>query len=290
LLPVLVEAPQRQNVITLRDGRSLAWSEWGPEDGQATLFCTGAGMSGSLGFGPDAVRDLGVRLIGIDRPGLGRSDPDSNKSFASWTADVGELTERLNLGRPTAVGFSQGAPFALALAHGGLVHAVAIVSGQDDLGHQRFKDVLDPGVGALLQQIKQDRAGVERHIAATATPEWLWSMISQMSGEADRSIYNAEPFATHYRQALSEGFAQGASGYARDLTLAMSPWPVALGEITVPVQLWYGAKDTSPVHSPDLGAGLAIRLPQVSRTVFDEDGSAILWLHSRNILEELMRT
>lgn len=287
---VTIEAPQRRNAITLRDGRALAWSEWGPADGRTILFCTGAGMSGSLGFGADVVHALGVRLISIDRPGLGRSDADQGKSFASWTADVAELIDQLEATRTPVVGFSQGAPFAFALAHAGLTHAVAIVSGQDELSHRRFQGMLDPAVDALRLQIHEDLMGFERQIIETATPEWLWTMISQMSSDADQSIYNAEPFATHYRQALEEGFAQGASGYARDLIMAMSPWPFDLGDIDVPVHLWYGAKDTSPVHSPDHGAGAASILQRGSRTVIDRDGSAILWLHARSILERLVNT
>jgi pimeloyl-ACP methyl ester carboxylesterase len=64
-----------RDALRLPDGRTLAWSRWGPPTGRPVLLCTGAGMSGSLGFGLDAVPALGLQLLGIDRPGLGRSDP-----------------------------------------------------------------------------------------------------------------------------------------------------------------------------------------------------------------------
>ncbi|MFI6866658.1 hypothetical protein [Nocardia sp. NPDC050406] len=35
--------PERLGTTELADGRTLAWSEWGPRDGTAVLFCTGAG-------------------------------------------------------------------------------------------------------------------------------------------------------------------------------------------------------------------------------------------------------
>lgn len=47
----LVTAPERQATMRLHDGRVLAWSEWGRVDGLPVLFCTGAAMSGWLGFG-----------------------------------------------------------------------------------------------------------------------------------------------------------------------------------------------------------------------------------------------
>jgi hypothetical protein len=56
---ISIQGPERQAGITLSDGRKLAWSEWGPENGRCVLLCSGAGMSGSLGFGVDVVHDLG---------------------------------------------------------------------------------------------------------------------------------------------------------------------------------------------------------------------------------------
>lgn len=111
----------------------MAWSEWGRPDGLPVLFCTGAALSGSLDFGARDLPDLGLRLLASDRPGLGWSDPDPGKTLASWVEDIRELVEAEGLGVPLAVGSSQGAPFAFALAGGGLVGALSIVSGQDQL-------------------------------------------------------------------------------------------------------------------------------------------------------------
>ncbi|MBD1909329.1 MULTISPECIES: hypothetical protein [unclassified Leptolyngbya] len=63
--------PERQTFIRLQDSRKLAWSEGGSVNGTPVLCCTGAGMSGSLGFGIRHLPALGLRLIAIDRPGLG---------------------------------------------------------------------------------------------------------------------------------------------------------------------------------------------------------------------------
>ena len=49
--PVPVSPPERRETLRLPDGRALAWSEWGPPDGSPVLFCTGAALSGRLGFG-----------------------------------------------------------------------------------------------------------------------------------------------------------------------------------------------------------------------------------------------
>ena len=66
----------------------------------------------------------------------------------------------------------------------------------------------------------------------------------------------------------------------------MGRWPLALAEITIPVDLWYGAEDTG--HSPDNGAFLATRIPGAHRHVVPEAGGSLLWTHAEPILVRLL--
>lgn len=282
-----VTPPERQTAIQLKDDRKLAWFEWGPENGIPVLFCTGAGMGGSLGFGTSHLSDLALRLIAIDRPGLGLSNPHPTKTLSSWVDDVRELLHGNNLHSVLAVGFSQGAPFALALAEAGLVEAIAIVAGQDDLSHPRIKPLLQPDVAQMIAAVEQDTAAFEQHFSQTATWDGLWQLIIAMSAARDRSLYLSDSFSQAYQNCLREGFSQGARGYARDLVNAISTWPFAVENITIPVDLWYGGLDTSPVHSPDFGATLASRLPRSAHILDPEEGSSILWTRSQDILSRL---
>src|SRR3569623_3277640 len=127
--PFNVRAPARRGVRRVAHERRMAWSEWGPADGAPVLFSPGAATSGSLGFAGDAVERLGVRLIAVDRPGLGGSDPAPGRTLLDTAADIRALTSALSLERPAIIGFSQGAPLALACAAAGGVSAVAVVSG-----------------------------------------------------------------------------------------------------------------------------------------------------------------
>ncbi len=115
----------------------------------------------------------------------------------------------------------------------------------------------------------------------------LWEMSIGMSAEFDRILYEGDTFSQSFRRTLQESFSQGAQGYARDLVNALSSWPMKLEEITIPVDLWYGNLDTSTVHSPDFGATLALRLPNVSRTFEPNEGGSILWTKSWQILSKL---
>jgi len=270
------------------DGRRLGWSEWGDAHGAPVLFCTGAGMTSSFGFGADAIRELGARLICIDRPGLGGSTPDPDKSLVSYARDVTAVLRSEGIVRPAVVGFSQGAPFAVAVAGVNAVSAVALVAGQDELAYPPTKRLLHPDVAGLVAAIEADREGFEASFASRVDAEGLWSLIIGMSAPEDRALYNEPAFAAAYRRSLAEGFAQGPAGYVRDLTLAMSRWSTQPEALAVPVSLWYGKRDTSPVHSPDLGATLSSRFPHASLHVLPDEGGSLLWTRSRDILRELV--
>ncbi|MFT3770736.1 MAG: alpha/beta fold hydrolase [Minicystis sp.] len=136
--------PARLDHATLPDGRRLALAEWGPEDGAPVLLCPGAATSRWLGFGGHVVDTLGVRLISIDRPGLGSSDPLPGRTLLDWADDIRSLIAARSLSQPAIVGCSQGAPFALTCAAAGIASAVAIVSGTDELGEPDLRGRAHP--------------------------------------------------------------------------------------------------------------------------------------------------
>jgi pimeloyl-ACP methyl ester carboxylesterase len=241
------------------------------------------GHSRTLGFATEELGGLGVRLISADRPGLGASDPDPGRTLLDWAEDVRELVPA---GTPV-VGCSQGAPFALACAAAGVAGPVAIVAGSDELSHAAFVDRLDPQLRGLVESARDDPAGALAAFSSF-TADGLWEMVVDTSLELDRRLYTEPAFERAYRRALDGGFAQGPAGYARDTVLAMAPWPFALEDLAVPVDLWYGEHDASAVHSPDLGATLELRIPDARRHVLADAGGGILWTHGAQILTALL--
>jgi pimeloyl-ACP methyl ester carboxylesterase len=283
-----VNPPTRLGTVLVPDGRVLGWAEWGPALGHPVLFCPGAATSRWLGFGGDDLGRLGVRLISVDRPGLGASTGAPGRTLDDWASDVAHLARVQGLPSLAAVGFSQGAPLSLACAAAGVVSAVAVVSGTDELAHPAVRARLEPGVARLVEQVAADLAGA-RALLEGMTAEKLREMVLAGSGPADLAVYTEPTFAAAYGRALREAFSQGPAGYTLDTLLTLSPWPFAPEDIRVPVDLWYGDADKSPVHSPDLGATLAARLPHARRHVVPGAGGALPWTHGGAILEALLR-
>ncbi|GAA2064668.1 alpha/beta hydrolase [Streptomyces albiaxialis] len=270
----------------LAGGRVLGWAEWGPRDGTPVLFSPGAATSRDLGFGPDAVAALGVRLIALDRPGLGASTPAPGRTFADFAEDVREFAARRGLGRPAMVGNSQGAPFALACAAAqGVVGALAVVSGADEIAHPAFAAGLPEGLARLVRLSAEDPDAAEKEFAGF-TPQAMWDMVTAHSPARDLAVYQEPGFAVAYRAAMERAFARGPEGYARDTVLAMGRWEIDLADIDVPVDLWYGDEDTS--HSPDQGVTLTGRVPGAVHHLVPGAGGALLWTHAGDVLRVLL--
>lgn len=280
-----IDDPARTGESEMPGGRRLGWAEWGPPDGTPVLLVPGAATSRRLGIAAGAAEALGVRLISVDRPGLGASSPAPGRTFAGFAADIGRFAALRGLGRPAAVGNSQGAPFALACAAAGVIGALAVVSGADEVAAPEFADALPPELRGMVDAVAADPDAAAQ-LFAGFTADAMWTMVTSGSPDTDLAVYRAPGFERAYRRALAEGFSQGTAGYARDTVLAMGRWPFDLTDITAPVDLWYGEHDTS--HSPDNGTTLAARIPGARRHVVPGIGGAVLWTQGEEILRILL--
>lgn len=188
-----IDGPARLGESELPDGRLLGWAEWGPSDGFPVLLCPGAVTSRWLGFGADAVAALRVRLVSVDRPGLGGSTPAPGRMFGDFADDIRRLAALRGLGRPAVIENSQGAPFALACAVEGVAGPLALVSGADEVAAPEFADVLPVELRGLVDKIASDPAGAEKSFAGF-TADAMWSIVTGGSAEADLAVYHDPVF------------------------------------------------------------------------------------------------
>ncbi|UCF98310.1 MAG: alpha/beta hydrolase [Spirochaetaceae bacterium] len=100
--------------IKLKYGRTLAYAEYGNPEGKPILEFHGNPSSrlGSELF-DEAAKEMGIRVIGIDRPGMGFSDYRNGRNLPDWPEDLLELVEALAIERFPMVGGSEGLPSVL---------------------------------------------------------------------------------------------------------------------------------------------------------------------------------
>jgi pimeloyl-ACP methyl ester carboxylesterase len=100
--------PRADEMMTLTDGRTLAYCEWGAPTGHPVVLMHGAPGSRLLCPDEEATAAAGVRLLTADRPGYWGSDPRPDPTLLGWADDVQALADRLDLERFAVVGFSGG--------------------------------------------------------------------------------------------------------------------------------------------------------------------------------------
>ena len=85
---------------TLSDGRELAAFAVGASDGPLVLHNHGGpSCRWEVALLADAAASLGLRLVGVDRPGQGQSSPQRERTYAGWTADLEALADHLGADR-----------------------------------------------------------------------------------------------------------------------------------------------------------------------------------------------
>src|SRR5262249_38687795 len=122
--------------LTLRDGRTLAWCEYGVPDGRPVLHFQGTpGSRYSRHAHEDVYGRLGARRPVFDRPGYGASSRLPGRGISVVADDAAELLDHLGLETVHSSGGSGGGPHVLAFAahHPARVVAATVVVGATPL-------------------------------------------------------------------------------------------------------------------------------------------------------------
>jgi pimeloyl-ACP methyl ester carboxylesterase len=104
--------------IPLADGRQIGVLEAGDPAGAPVLYFHGLGASRRSAHPDGAIAAaLGVRVVALDRPGIGLSTPRPGRTLLDWADDVAAVADALGIDRFAILGWSGGAAHALACAH-----------------------------------------------------------------------------------------------------------------------------------------------------------------------------
>jgi pimeloyl-ACP methyl ester carboxylesterase len=280
----------RLGLARLRDGRLLAYAEWGPIEGRPLLHCHGL-PDGRFGWGGgSACADRGVRLISIDRPGVGASDPSPGRSVADWTADVEDLAKQLELDRFSVSGWSAGGAYALACASklGPRVDSTILISacGRLDL----------PGFIGQMSSATAWRLAARTPRLMTLTysamgrlgrrsPRGLAMIASSGLADADRAVICRPDVTRRMATAYVEATRSGGRGFTEDMQALLRPWGFEPAEIDFPVHLIHGRRDrvAPPSHAEHWIATLRASEP----SWIEDAGHFLIEDHIDQILETL---
>lgn len=112
-----VRLPDPDLHLGVRDGRRVAVDDRGDRHGTPVLFLHGTPDSRLARHPDDGIAaEIGIRLLAIDRPGIGHSDPDPSATPTSVADDHVAVLDHLGIERAAVLAWSSGAVPALALA------------------------------------------------------------------------------------------------------------------------------------------------------------------------------
>lgn len=235
--------------LTLSDGRTLAYETHGDPDGPPVVFCHGTpGSRRSAAL----LEDLPLCIIAPDRPGIGGSDPNPELSFDAWRADVVELTDALDVESFGVLGFSAGAPFALAVGEASGAERVALVApaGPPDTAPTDALELFGRHAPVLLRGL----FGLQRRIVSRK-PDSALSLLTDADPASLPVPDGVDPVETMAEDVLL-ATARGGRWPARELSLLSESWSVQ--DPGVPVGVWYGRDDGNV--PPSVATAVADRL------------------------------
>src|SRR5262245_32207558 len=107
----------RESTLTMADGRKVGVAEFGDRNGVPVIWCHGGpGSRLEPAYADSAAADAGLRIVGIDRPGYGRSTPQPGRTIAAWVDDALAVADQLEIDAFATIGISTGGAHALAVA------------------------------------------------------------------------------------------------------------------------------------------------------------------------------
>jgi pimeloyl-ACP methyl ester carboxylesterase len=295
------------------DGRSLAYDDYGPRDGNPIFHFHGAPSSRREWplFGTEALgqasetlgqtsetrgQALEVRVIVPDRPGMGLSDFQPNRRISDWPQDVAALADHLGLDRFAVVGYSGGGPYAIAcaLALPDRLTRVALVSSSGPFDQPGLTD----GISAdnmrffdLIQRRPWLSGMMLRLMGMTArfAGEKMVAQAMAALPDADRQVVTRPELQKAFLAMLQEGLRQGPGGVQRDILLMTSPWEFRPQDVRIPVRLWHGDADKNA--PPAMGRYLAEAIPNSHFQLYPGEGHVSLYVkHVEEILHFLAST
>jgi pimeloyl-ACP methyl ester carboxylesterase len=244
---------------------------------------------GSRLFDPDpaATATAGIRLLTVDRPGYGGTDPVTDPRRAAVAADVAALADALDLDELALLGWSGGGQFAIEVAKtlGSRVRSVSLLA----------TPAPDEEVPWLAEEFRQMLRGladdpVGAAVAIARAGQWFAdnpdAVVAADPSEADEEVRGRPGVTEALTVMMREGARQGATGLAFDAVAGSRRDPFPFAEITSPVYLWYG--DADPIGA-EHGRWFASHFEEATMTVLPGAGHLLPITHWAAILDRALR-
>jgi pimeloyl-ACP methyl ester carboxylesterase len=291
-----LEAPRYEGALRLAGGRRLGYAEYGPVGGRALVWFHGT-PGARRQVAPEAralAHEHDVRLIAVERPGIGESTPHIYPRLVDFPADIEQLADALGIERFAVAGLSGGGPYTLACGHElpERVTAAAVLGG---VAPTVGPDAARGGASGMIRSFapfmhraRQPVGGALRALVRVLRPleEQAMDLFASQMPPGDQRVFADPAIRRMFLEDIQLGARRNMQALCLDVIMFGRPWGFALGDIRVPVHLWYGDADVIvPVHH---GEHLAKRIPGATLRIRPDEGHLGGLGASREMFEVLL--
>ncbi|OFJ51221.1 alpha/beta fold hydrolase [Mycolicibacterium grossiae] len=248
-----IERPKLEGNVAVGDDRQIGFAEFGDPQGRAIFWLHGT---------PGARRQIPVearayaerehiRLIGVDRPGIGSSTPHQYRNVAAFADDLRTIADVLGIDQMAVIGLSGGGPYTLGCAAAmpdrivvvGVLGGVAPTVGTEGIGGglMGFGSRVAPALPYVGLPLRWAAVGLVHAIRPIA-PVALYAYAA-VSPEADRRLLTRPEFGAMFLDDLLNGSRKQLSAPFADVAVFAKDWGFRLDEVKVPVHWWHGDAD-----------------------------------------------
>jgi pimeloyl-ACP methyl ester carboxylesterase len=291
-----IERPRLEGSVAVRGGRRLSFAEFGAPRGAAIIWMHGT-PGGRRQIPVEArlyAAEHDIRIVGIDRPGIGTSTPHLYADVLDWTGDLEMLADTLAIDTMRVIGLSGGGPYALAAGvampdrvHGvGVLGGVAPTKGPDAIrgGLVELAAYAAPLLTLTRVPLGYALAGAIRLVRPLAGP--AIDAYAALQPRGDKELLARPEFRAMFLDDLLNGSRFHMSAPLADVILFTRPWGFDAADVHVPVRWWHGDNDHIIPHAH--GAHLAARLPDARfKTIHGESHLGGMGV-ATEVLDELM--
>src|SRR5437588_4755234 len=285
-------------LLRLSNGGQLAFCEYGDATGMPVFFFHGWPSARTMAqLAESAARELNVRIISPDRPGIRDSSFQPNRRLIDWPEMVQQLADHLRLDEFHVLAISGGAPYAYATAWKlrERVRAAAIASGAPPI-----VDLNDhSGLLALYRRmIRLHRNSPQLlrlffymtvALASIRPPPRLRPLmlkVLRLRACDANSLEDTVAFEACF-ESQRRAWLASVKGLIHDAEIFGRPWEFRLEDVDVPVRLWHGTEDRA--FSIEVAQYVAGRIPNCELRLIEGEGHYSLPIrHMREILSDLI--
>ncbi len=289
-----IARPKLEGNIAVGADRQIGFAEFGDPQGRAIFWLHGTpGARRQIPAEARAYAELEhIRLIGVDRPGIGSSTPHQYSNVLAFADDLRVIADTLGINHFAVIGLSGGGPYALAAAAAmpervvaaGILGGVAPYVGEDAIssGLMNLGSTVAPVLEVAGLPIRLVAGTLIKFLGPVASP--ALEIYARISPEGDRRLLGRPEFKAMFLDDLLNGTRKQLAAPFADIVVFVRDWGFRLDEVKVPVHWWHGDKDH--IVPFEHGSHSVARLPDADMTVLPGESH----LGGLGRAEEILRT